>query len=99
MKLKNESNNKAKELLYYKLDVHIYLRNMFLFDIINQTIIHGKKKNIINLLSRPVISINNKENEEEEIFYQNYKKDEFDKFYEGLIELSEKKDKKKKKKN
>ena len=92
LKLKNELNNKAKELLYYKLDIHIYLRNMFLFDIINQTIIDGKKKNIINLLSRPVISINNKEKEEEEIFYQNYKKDEFDKFFEGLIELSEKKD-------
>ena len=92
LKLKNELNNKAKELLYYKLDIHIYLRNMFLFDIINQTIIDGKKKNIINLLSRPVISINNKEKEEEEIFYQNYKKAEFDKFFEGLIELSEKKD-------
>ena len=96
LKLKNELNNKAKELLYYKLDIHIYLRNMFLFDIINQTIIDGKKKNIINLLSRPVISINNKEKEEEEIFYQNYKKAEFDKFFEGLIELSEKKDKEKK---
>ena len=88
--------NNQKELLYYKLDIHIYLRNMFLFDIINQTIIDGKKKNIINLLSRPVISINNKEKEEEEICYQNYKKAEFDKFFEGLIELSEKKDKEKK---
>ena len=96
LKLKNELNNKAKELLYYKLDIHIYLRNMFLFDIINQTIIDGKKKNIINLLSRPVISINNKEKEKEEIFYQNYKKDEFNKFYKGLIELSEKNNKEKK---
>ena len=96
LKLKNELSSKAKELLYSKLDIHIYLRNMFLFDIINQTIIDGRIKNIINLLSRPVISINNKENEEEEIFYQNYNKKEFNKFYEGLIELIEKNNKAKK---
>ena len=96
LKLKNELSSKAKELLYSKLDIHIYLRNMFLFDIINQTIIDGRIKNIINLLSRPVISINNKENEEEEIFYQNYNKKEFNKFYEGLIELIEKNNKEKK---
>ena len=96
LKLKNELSSKAKELLYYKLDIHIYLRNMFLFDIINKTIIDGKIKHIINLLSRPVISINNKEKEEEEIFYQNYNKNEFNKFHEGLIELKEKNEKEKK---
>ena len=96
LKLKNELSSKAKELLYYKLDIHIYLRNMFLFDIINQTIIEGKIKNIINLLSRPVISINNKEKEEDEIYYQNYNKNEFNKFYEALIELTEKDNKEKK---
>jgi len=96
LKLKNELSSKAKELLYYKLDIHIYLRNMFLFDIINQTIIEGKIKNIINLLSRPVISINNKEKEEDEIYYQNYNKNEFNKFYEALIELIEKDNKEKK---
>lgn len=96
LKLKNELNNKAKDLLYYKLDIHIYLRNMFLFDIINQTILDENKKNIINLLSRPVISMNNKEEKEEEVFYKNYKKEEFDKYFEGFIELSEKKYKEKK---
>ena len=98
LKLKNELNNKAKDLLYYKLDIHIYLRNMFLFDIINQTILDENKKNIINLLSRPVISMNNKEEKEEEVFYKNYKKEEFDKYFEGFIELSEKKHKEKKEK-
>ena len=98
LKLKNELNNKAKDLLYYKLDIHIYLRNMFLFDIINQTILDENKKNIINLLSRPVISMNNKEEKEEEVFYKNYKKEEFDKYFEGFIKLSEKKYKEKKEK-
>ena len=96
LKLKNESNNKANELLYYKLDIHLYLRNMFLFDIINQTIIDGKKKHIINFLSRPLISIHKKEKEEDEIFYKDYEESEFDKVYEGIVELVQKSEKEKK---
>jgi hypothetical protein len=98
LKLKYELNDRAKDLLYYKLDIHIYLRNMFLFDIINQIILDRKNKYIINLLSRPVISINNKEEKAQEIFYQNYQEEEFDKFYESIIELSEEKYKKNKEK-
>jgi len=95
LKLKHQLNEKANELLYYKLDIHTYLRNMFLFDIINQTIIDGKKKNIINFLSRPLISVHKKEKIEEEIFYQDYEESEFDKLYEGIVELTQKDDKEK----
>ena len=95
LKLKHQLNEKANELLYYKLDIHAYLRNMFLFDIINQTIIDGKKKNIINFLSRPLISVHKKEKIEEEIFYQDYEESEFDKLYEGIVELAQKDDKEK----
>ena len=69
---------------------------MYLFDIINQTIINGNKKNIINLLSRPLISINKKEKEEEEIFYKEYGENNCDKFYEGIKELAKKQNKQKK---
>ena len=96
LKLKNELNNKANDYLYSKLDIHVYLRNMYLFDIINQTIINGNKKNIINLLSRPLISINKKEKEEEEIFYKEYGENNCDKFYEGIKELAKKQNKQKK---
>ena len=90
LKLRDDLNKKANELLYYKLDIHNYLRNMFLFDIINQTIIDDKKKNIINLLSRPIVSVTNNEKYEEEIFYKEYEEKDFDKFYEGITELSQK---------
>ena len=96
LKLKNELNNKANDYLYSKLDIHVYLRNMYLFDIINQTIINGNKKNIINLLSRPLISINKKEKKEEEIFYKEYEENNCDKFYEGIKELAKKQNKQKK---
>ena len=95
LKLKHQLNEKANELLYYKLDIHAYLRNMFLFDIINQTIIDGKKKNIINFLSRPLISIHKKEKIEEDIFYKDYEENDFDKIYEGIVELAQKNDKEK----
>jgi len=96
LKLKNHLNNKANDYLYSKLDIHVYLRNMYLFDIINQTIINGNKKNIINLLSRPLISINKKEKKEEEIFYKEYGENNCDKFYEGIKELAKKQNKQKK---
>ena len=99
LKLKNDLKNKANELLYLKLDIHVYLRNMFLFDIINQTIINGKKKDIINFLSRPLISIQQKEKSEEEIFYKNYNEIEFNKLYEGIVELVQKSDKEKREEN
>jgi len=96
LKLKNELNNKANDYLYSKLDIHVYLRNMYLFDIINQTIINDNKKNIINLLSRPLISINKKEKKEEEIFYKEYGENNCDKFYKGIKELAKKQNKQKK---
>ena len=95
LKLKHQLNEKANELLYYKLDIHAYLRNMFLFDIINQTIIDGKKKYIINFLSRPLISIHKKEKIEEDLFYKDYEEIEFDKLYEEVVELAQKNDKEK----
>ena len=93
LKLKSELNNKANELLYYKLDIHNYLRNMFLFDIINLTILDNKKKNIVNFLSRPTISINKKEKYEIEIFYKDYEENDFDNLYDGIVDLVQKPDK------
>ena len=98
LKLRDDLNKKANELLYYKLDIHNYLRNMFLFDIINQTIMDDQKKNIINLLSRPIVSVTNNEKYEEEIFYKEYEGGDFDKFYEGITELSQKVQKEEKEK-
>ena len=71
---------------------------MFLFDIINQTIMDDQKKNIINLLSRPIVSVTNNEKYEEEIFYKEYEGGDFDKFYEGITELSQKVQKEEKEK-
>ena len=69
---------------------------MILFDIINRTILDNKKKDIINFLSRPILSMNKNIFEEQDIFYDQYKEGDFDKFCEGLEELIKKPDKKNK---
>ena len=88
LKIKNEYYDKATEFLYNKLDIILYVRNMVLFDIINETLLGEEKKNIINFLSRPLLSLDKKENKN--IFYQNYYETDFDKFYDGYQELAHK---------
>ena len=55
MNLIKQSNN----ALDNKLDVVLYIRNMILFDIINQ--VYLENKSIINFLSRPIIYLNPEE--------------------------------------
>ena len=96
LKLKNRLNNKAIEFLYYKLDIIVYIRNMILFDLINNTMLDEHKIHIINFLSRPLLSLNINENNEKNdsnIFYQIYNEGDFDKFYNGYIELVKKQNK------
>jgi len=96
LKLKNKLNNKAIEFLYYKLDIIVYLRNMILFDIINNTMLDQHKIHIINFVSRPLLSLNINENNEKHdsnIFYRNYNEGDFDKFYNGYKELVQKQNK------
>ena len=98
LKLKNDFNNKAINILYSKLNIILYVRNMILFDIINRTILDTSKKDIINFLSRPILSINKDIFEEQDVFYEPYKENDFDKFCEGLEKLIKKPDKKNKEK-
>ena len=81
LKVKNELNDKATNFLYDKLDIILYIRNMILFDIINEILLDENKNHIINFLSRPILTIDNKYDIERiNIFYKNYNEEEFDKF-------------------
>ena len=99
LKLKYSFYNKGIDFLYQKLDIILYVRNVILFDIINKIIIDGNKKQIINLLSRPILSIDNKEKNELDIFYKDYKENEFEKYYDDMIYLLNKPDKENREKN
>ena len=90
MKLKHEVNEKANELLFKKMDINTYVRNMILFDLMNQTTIDNGKKILINFLGRPVISINQKSKNEFGVFYKNYRERDFNTFYEQIKEMTQK---------
>ena len=60
MNLIKQSNNALDD----KLDVVLYIRNMILFDIINQ--VYLENKSIINFLSRPIIYLNPEEEKKAE---------------------------------
>ena len=101
LKRKNKLNDKAIKILYSKLNIILYVRNMILIDIINQTILDDKTKHIINFLSRPILSLekNNLDNSEvKDIFYEGYKEKDFEKFYEGFLEFIKKPNKENKEK-
>ena len=90
LKLKIDVSEKANNLLNQKLNVILYVRNMILLDILNKTIIDEQKRDILNFLSRPIISSNNNKNEKQDIFYENLFENDFDKFYNCVYELSRK---------
>ena len=47
----------------------------------------------IIILSRPILSLRKNNFEGKDIFYEGYKEDDFDKFYEEFVELSNKQNK------
>ena len=98
LKTKNQLNENAINILYNKLNVILYVRNTILFDIFNTTIIDEKKRDIINFLSRPILSNKNNGVEQNGLFYKNYIENDFDKFYISFIELVRKANKKDKEK-
>ena len=97
--VKKNVNNKAIELLYNKLDIVTYIRNMILLDVINETLLGHDKKNIFNFISRPLLSIYKDEKYDPSQFYQHYNEDDFNKFYNDISDLIQKSEKKEIEKN
>ena len=89
-KIKNALMKKANALLYNKLDIAVYVRNMISFDVMKDLILEPKTKDIVNFLVRPIISLSPNEDNEPPLFHKNYAESDFDKFYQEIIELSNK---------
>ena len=80
-------NEKANKIIFRKMDVIVYVRNMILLDLFNQNSLDDNKKNIINFLSRPIISLDKKAKTKFNEFYGNYKEKDFNRFYGSVQEL------------
>ena len=91
LKTKNDINEKSIFILNECLDIVSFVQNHMLFNIVNETILDEQKKSIVNFLSRPIISINSDKNKNSlEEFYRTYGEEDFNKFYDDLIQLSQK---------
>ena len=97
--IKKKIKDKSNEIIYTKLDINTYIKNMIFIDIINETILTKNKRDIINLMARPILSTNKEEKYELSKFYEFYTENDFNKFYEKISELMQKTDKKEKEKN
>ena len=91
LKLKDNLTLNAKNILYNKLDVISYVRKMILIDTMYKYLIDDNKKDIINFLSMPKISLSIKkeENDLNSVYLDNYEAD-FDKFCDKILELAQK---------
>ena len=88
LKLKKNITKKANIILYNKLDIVLFVRNMILLDIMNDTLLnYNKRKGIIKFLSRPIVSVNKNEENELNDFYKQYNENDFDNFYNETSEL------------
>ena len=93
MKIKNYINQNANEIIYDKLNIITYIRNMILFDILNRTFLDDNKKEIVNFLCRPIITVNKNEKNSCDEFYKIYSEKDFDKFVNNIKGLAKKPDK------
>jgi hypothetical protein len=90
LRVKNDLNEKAVNILNNKLDIVLYIRNMILFDILNETLLDESKKSIINFLCRPILSLNQKVESKFGEFYRNYREENFDAFLSSISSLVKK---------
>lgn len=90
MEVKSDANEKANHILFKKLDVISYTRNMILFDIMNQINLNDSNKDIINFLCRPIISIEKNQKNYLDEFYKTYKEKDFKKFSDEIRNITQK---------
>ena len=89
LKAKKNLTNKANNILYKKLDVYAFIKNMILLDIMNKTLLNaygGKREGIIKFISRPVISLN-EEYKENNFLFESDTENDCDKFYNEFVDL------------
>ena len=93
LKIKNALTEKANSLLYSKLDITLYVRNMILFNIMKDILLDSETKYISSFLVHPIISLSNDEENEPPSFHNKYDESDFNKFYQEIIQLSNKDEK------
>ena len=95
LRLKKNITEKANSILYNKLDIVLFMRNMILLEIMSKTLVNNNnnKNGIIKFLSRPILSVAKKEESELNESSKNYEGTDFDNLYYEISELVQKDEK------
>ena len=97
--LKKNAYNIVSNTLNRKLDIISYIKNMLINEVIKDVILNSRNKDIISFLYHPIISVEENNEKEFNELESNFKENNFDKFYEGILELIQNDTKSKKEKN
>ena len=93
LKLKNNINAMVNNIIFNKLEIILYIRNMLLLDILNKLILDENKSNIIEFLIHPKIFLNSSQNNKNEKYFVKYSEDDFNNLDEEITNLIQKKNK------
>ena len=69
------------------MDIAVFIRNIFLFDVMMQIFFDANKRYVLNFLSRPIISSKEINENDLDDFYKSYDETEFVKSTLGIYKL------------
>jgi len=97
LKKKKEIYDKSTEILFTKMDIIEYLKNMQTLNILNKLILSKEERNILKFLAKPSINVNEENDDEnnkfDSIFTSNLNENEIKEFWKNYEDLKNKSNK------
>lgn len=92
IKKKKEIYDKSTEILFTKMDIIEYLKNMQILNVLNKLILSKEERNILKFLSKPSINVNEEDHDENNnnfdcIFTSNLNENEIKDFWKNYDDL------------
>ena len=98
LKKKKEIYDKSTEILFTKMDIIEYLKNMQILNVLNKLILSKEERNILKFLAKPSINVNEENDDEnnnkfDSIFTSNLNENEIKEFWKNYDDLKNKSNK------
>jgi hypothetical protein len=97
LKKKKDIYDKSTEILFTKMDIIAYLKNMQILNVLNKLILSQEERDILKFLSKPSINVNEDDEENknnfDSIFTSNLNENEIQDFWKNYEQLKNKQNK------
>ena len=98
LKKKKEIYDKSTEILFTKMDIIEYLKNMQILNVLNKLILSKEERNILKFLAKPSINVNEEDDDDnnnkfDSIFTSNLNENEIKEFWKNYDDLKNKSNK------